>query len=318
MLSPSRRSASRVVAVSFVAVVVAAGALAGCSGGGTAASGTAAPGPPPPGTSSAAGSTSTVPGAASAVQGLPRPAHVVVVVEENHSRSQIIGNPDAPYISSLAASGANLTGSHAVAHPSQPNYLALFSGSTQGVDNDSCPHTFGTDNLGRELLDQGLTFAGYSEGLPNEGFTGCRDGAYARKHNPWSDFSSLPSSTNRTFEQFPRDYASLPTVSFVVPDLDHDMHDGSVSTGDDWLRTNLDGYLRWARTHDSLLVVTWDEADHSRGNQIATVVAGARVTPGEYPTTIDHYDVLRTIEDMYGLRHAGLAADATPITSIWD
>ena len=72
-------------------------------------------------------------------QSLPRPSHVVVVVEENHSYSEIINSPQAPFINTLASEGALFTSSYAVAHPSQPNYLALFSGSTQGITNDSCP-----------------------------------------------------------------------------------------------------------------------------------------------------------------------------------
>ncbi|HEV8557041.1 MAG TPA: alkaline phosphatase family protein, partial [Actinophytocola sp.] len=81
--------------------------------------------------------------------------------------------------------------SFAVTHPSQPNYLALFSGSTQGITNDSCPHTFSNGNLGRQLIDAGLTFAGYSEGLPSTGSTVCTSGRYARKHSPWMNWSNL-------------------------------------------------------------------------------------------------------------------------------
>src|SRR5262249_11245821 len=82
---------------------------------------------------------------------------------------------------------AVFTRAFAETHPSQPNYLALFSGSTQGVTDDSCPHTFAADNLARALLDAGRTFTGYSEGLPSPGYSGCSSGSYARKHNPWAD-----------------------------------------------------------------------------------------------------------------------------------
>src|SRR5262249_8750574 len=102
---------------------------------------------------------------------LPRPAHVVVVVLENHSYDEIIDGSQAPFIPSLAASGAVFTQSYAVTHPSQPNYLALFSGSTQGITDDSCPHTFATPNLASELATAKYSFAGYSEGLPEPGFT---------------------------------------------------------------------------------------------------------------------------------------------------
>lgn len=166
---------------------------------------------------------------ANAVAALPRPAHVVVVIEENHSYSQIIGSSSAPYINSLAAQGASFTNSHAITHPSEPNYLALFSGSTQGVTDDSCPHTFGAANLGAELISAGLTFTSYSESMPSDGYTGCTSGEYARKHNPWVNFSNVPSASNRTFAAFSSNYASLPTVSVVVPNLLDDMHDGTIA-----------------------------------------------------------------------------------------
>jgi acid phosphatase len=241
----------------------------------------------------------------------------VVVIEENHSDAQIIGSPSAPYINSLAAQGASFSNSHAVAHPSQPNYLALFSGSTQGTTSDSCPSTFAAASLGAEALGAGLSFSGYSESLPADGFTGCASGEYARKHNPWSDFPAIPRADNRTFADFPASFAALPTISFVVPNLLHDMHDGTVAEGDTWLRNNINGYARWARANNSLLIVTWDENDGSSGNQIATIVVGAGVVRGTYRQNISHYNVLRTIEDCYGLRHAGASASAAPVSAIF-
>ena len=108
---------------------------------------------------------------------LPRPDHIVMVIEENHSYSQITDSPDAPYINRLAAQGAVFTQSFGVSYPSQPNYLALFSGSTQGITDNSCPHIFTTPNLGHALLAAELTFAGYSEDLPSVGSLICSVGA---------------------------------------------------------------------------------------------------------------------------------------------
>ena len=249
---------------------------------------------------------------------VPRPDHVVIVIEENHSSTSIIGGSAAPYLNSLAAQGALFTDSRAVAHPSQPNYVALFSGSTQGVTDDSCPQTFGADNLGAQLISAGQTFAGYSEDLPAPGDLSCTAGSYARKHSPWTDFPSVPASANLPFSAFPRNYDALPTVSIVVPNLANDMHDGSVQTGDAWLRDNLGGYAQWASTHNSLLVVTWDEDDSRSGNQIATMFAGAGVKPGRYSEPIDHYRVLRTVEAAYGLPPLGHAAGTEPITDVWE
>lgn len=245
---------------------------------------------------------------------LRRPAHVVVVIMENHSYSQVIG---APYIHHLAKIGASFTNSHGITHPSQPNYLALFSGSTRGVSDDHCPVSLASDNLGHQLRSARDTFAGYSEDLPSVGSTTCNSGGYARRHTPWVDFSNLPGSVNRPLTSFPRNYSSLPTVSIVVPNLCHDMHDCSVSTGDTWLKTHIDGFVRWAATHNSLLVLTWDEDDFTSANHIATVFAGPMVKHGNYGEPVNHYNVLRTLEDFYGLAHLGGAAGAKTITNVW-
>jgi acid phosphatase len=246
------------------------------------------------------------------------PSHVVVVVEENHGYSDIIGNGAAPYLNALAQGGALMTRSYAVTHPSQPNYLELFSGSTQGVTDDSCPHSFTAPNLSGQLLAAGRTFAGYSEDLPSAGYTGCHRAEYARKHNPWVMFSDVPASANQPFSAFPQGrFQDLPTVAFVIPNLDHDMHDGSIGAADAWLKASLDGYVQWARNHNSLLVVTFDEDDARGDNRIATLFAGPMVKPGRYSGTVTHDHLLRTLEDLYGLSHAGRAAAATAIADIW-
>jgi len=251
---------------------------------------------------------------------LPRYDHVVVVMEENESDSRIYGDSRAPYLNQLKDGGVYFTQSFAVTHPSQPNYLALFSGATQGVDDDSCPHTFNSGDLGSQLRAAGLTFAGYAEGLPQAGADACHAGRYARKHVPWSNFSALPAAaTNLTFAAFPSDFNQLPTVSFVIPDLCNDMHNCGPAAGDSWLRKNLGAYAQWARTHNSLLIVTWDEDDRSRrDNRIATILYGAHLKSGATAQHITHFSVLRTLEDMYGLAPLGAAAAASSIAEIWD
>lgn len=263
---------------------------------------------------------------------VPRFDHIVVVVEENHSQTNIIGSAAAPYINSLANSGANFTQSYAITHPSQPNYIGLFSGSTQGVTSDTVPSTvFTTPNLGAELLGANLSFTGYSESQPSAGYLGgsytavAGQNQYFRKHNPWSDWQSdaptgnqLPASVNQPLTSFPADFTQLPSVSFVIPNEQNDMHDGSVAQGDAWLKTNLDAYAQWAKNNNSLLIVTWDEDDKTAGNRVATVFSGAHVRTGQYSETINHFNVLRTIEESYGLGHAGAAATATAIADCWD
>ncbi|HEV7896411.1 MAG TPA: alkaline phosphatase family protein [Planosporangium sp.] len=256
--------------------------------------------------------------AAAAAVALPRPDHVVIVVLENHAYGQVIQNPNAPYISSLASQGANLTQSFGVTHPSEPNYLALYSGSTQGLTDDSCPHTYSSANLGQQLIAAGRTFAGYSEGMPSDGYTGCNSGRYARKHNPWVNFTNVPASANLRYSRFPTDYTKLPTVSFVVPDLCNDMHDCSVATGDAWVKRNLDGYVQWAKTHNSVFLLTFDEDDRSASNRIPTVLVGQHVTTAASSQQVNHYGVLRTLQDMYGLACIAKTCGASPITGIWN
>jgi phosphatidylinositol-3-phosphatase len=272
---------------------------------------------------------------AHAAPGVPRFDHVVIVIEENHAYSQIIGSASAPYINALAAGGALMTQSFALTHPSQPNYVALFSGSTQGVTTDGVyPHSqFTAPNLGAKLLAAGRGFGGYSETMPSVGFDGASAGTapatYKRKHNPWVNWqdatdplpaNKLPPAVNMPYAGFfpaASDYDSLPTLSFVIPNQLHDMHDGTIAQGDSWLQSNLSAYADWCGTHDSLLIVTFDEDNGSQGNHIATIFYGASVVPGEYAETIDHYSVLRTLEDMYGLPHDAGSATATTITDIW-
>ena len=255
--------------------------------------------------------------AATASTAVPRPDHVVVVVLENHSAQQVIGASTAPYINSLAASGALMTQSYALTHPSQPNYIALFSGSTQGVTDDSCPLTFSGPNFGSALIASGNTFVGYSEDLPSVGYTGCSSGNYARKHNPWVDFSNVPTAANQSLSAFPTDYSQLPTVSYVIPNLQNDMHDGTIAQADSWLQNTLGGYVTWARTHNSLLLLTFDEDDNQASNQIPTIFVGSGVVRGNYSEPITHFNVLRTLEDAYGLTPLGGSANATAITDIW-
>ena len=298
-MPPTRRPGAAIVTAALLA-------LTACSSG----AGTAVP----PGTAPATSGTAAAPGTGAT---LPVPEHVMVVVFENEDAGAVIGAPEAPYLTSLAAAGATLTDAHGETHPSQPNYLALFSGATQGVVDDSCPLTFDGPNLAAQLLAAGRTFVGYSEGLPAAGDTSCRAGRYARKHNPWVDFPALPSAVNQPYSALPADYAALPTVAFVVPDLCHDMHDCGVAAGDAWARQHLAPYVDWARSHDSLLMVTFDEDSGSAENLIPTFLVGPMVAPGTSAQRTDHYTLLRTLEDMYGLPPLGAAADRVPLSGIW-
>ncbi|WP_152381551.1 alkaline phosphatase family protein [Paenibacillus brasilensis] len=253
-----------------------------------------------------------------AIESPQRIDHIVIVVEENHSSKKISGNPSAPFMNDLMKNGVNLMNHYAIEHPSQPNYLDLFSGSNQGVHNDLTPKKMNTSNLALELIQHGYTFGGYSEGLPRTGFTGPYDleTLYARKHNPWVNFNNLPASINMPLTRFPQNFNQLPTVSFVIPNLQHDMHDGTIREADQWLQAHLSSYARWAPQHNSLLIVTWDEDDMSSNNKIPTMIIGAHLKKGLYNEKSNHFSMLRMIEQFYGLNLLGKSRTAPPL-NLW-
>jgi acid phosphatase len=134
---------------------------------------------------------------------------------------------------------------------------------------------------------------------------------------PWTDFPALSASINQPFTAFPHDYAALPSVAFVIPNLQHDMHNGTIAQADTWLRQRLSGYVRWAQHHNSLLVVTWDEDDGTDANRIPTIIVGAHVRAGRYSEHVTHYRLLRTLEALDGLGGIGAASSTAPITDTW-
>lgn len=271
----------------------------------------------------------------------PKPAHIVIVVEENHGYDQIINSKNAPFINKLANEGMLFTNSEAVTHPSQPNYIALFSGSLQNVKDDKCldkEPPFSTPNLGAALLQAGYSFAGYSETLPKAGSLLCyyeqsKAFGYARKHAPWVNWqgadlseNELPASVNQPLASFPLNYNKLPTVSFVIPNEGNDMHnidiDGdtaAIQRADKWLKDHLSGYINWAKKNNSILILTFDEDEGGSmvHNHIPTLFVGGNIKKGIYTSPINHYSVLKTIESIYDLPLSGKAKDAKLIRGIW-
>ena len=256
-------------------------------------------------------------GAAAAATPPPRPAHVVIVVEENRTLAQVVGSASAPYLTTVARSGALFTHAYGIMHPSQPNYFALLAGLTND-NGDGCPARgvpAAAPNLASEALAAHLTFAAYSESLPATGFMGCWAGTYAQKHAPWTHFTNIPQRLHRPLSAL-TSFDALPTIAFIVPNVDDDMHDGTIKQGDDWAQRHLAPLLKWAATHDTLVVFTWDEG-YDKLNSIPTMFVGPMIRAGRYSERIDHYRILRTLEDLYGLAPTGKAATVAPITSIW-
>ncbi len=261
-------------------------------------------------------------------QTLPVPDHIVIVIYENLAYSQVYNSSLAPHINALCndTNAAVFSQYFAVEHPSQPNYLDIFSGSNQGITNDSMPTgiPFTSPNLAAGLIGASRTFITYCETMPGIGYMGETSGLYAHKHNPASNWigsgqNQLPVNVSQPFTYFPisTNYSSLPTVSYVIPNMVNDMHNGSVPAGDNWMFSKLDTLKQWALANNTLYILTFDEDDDFHNNQILTVFYGPMVKGGSYPEHINHFDLLRTIEQMYGLNYTGAASTATTITDCW-
>jgi phosphatidylinositol-3-phosphatase len=255
------------------------------------------------------------------------PAHIAVIVMENEEYGSIIGSRSAPYINGLARQYALARRTYAVSHPSLPNYLALTGGSTFGISSDCTDCTVHGTSLVDQLERAGMSWRAYMEGLPRPCFTGASAGDYAKKHDPFVYFvpvARAPSRCDRVvpFDRLATDErnATLPQFVWITPNLCHDMHDCSVSTGDRFLSAVVPPLLQ-ALGPRGLLFLTWDEGSSdsgccrlAAGGHVVTIVAGPEARPGavlNVPT--DHYSVLQTIEDVLGLpRLGGAACACTP------
>jgi phospholipase C len=250
---------------------------------------------------------------------------VVVIVFENKPASAVLGTPAAPTFNRLARRYATLRNYFAVAHPSLPNYLALVSGSTQGITNDCNDCTVAGHNIADTLEDAGESWKTYAEDLPQPGYTGADAGRYAKRHNPllyFRDVLARPSRLRRivTLSQFGHDLGAgvLPDFSLVVPNVCHDMHDCPVATGDAWLHRFLRPLLGSSALGEGVVFVVFDEDDGEHGNRVAALALGPLVRPGSRSRQrLNHYALLRTIEDRLGLPRLGRSASAPPISGIW-
>ncbi len=258
---------------------------------------------------------------------VPTVDKAVVVVFENRELPEVIGSGEAPTFAALARRYALLTDYHGVAHPSLPNYLALVSGSTQGVTSDCTSCEVAAPNLADTLERAGKTWKTYAEGLPAPGFSGASTGRYAKKHDPllyFEDVAARPGRLRRIvpLSAFWRDLHdnALPDLSLLVPDLCHDMHDCSVATGDAWLREFVRPLLRSRDLAHGVVYVVFDEgtSEAGGGGRVPALVLGPLVRQGARARTpLDHYSLLRTIEDGWRLPRLARSAGAHPIIGIW-
>ena len=260
--------------------------------------------------------------------GLPRIGHVYLLILENKSPGQISDRDAAPYYNSLLRRYASTTDYHGVARPSQPNYIALLSGSTHGVDDDNS-HDIDAPTIADQLEAKGRTWHVYAENVPPDCFSGRtasggRDGpgTYARKHEPAISFDGIRQNPARCANI--TDLSSLRPAaadfSLIIPNLCHDMHDCGVAQGDRFLSELVPRLVddpSWAE--NDLLVITFDEgAGDDRDNDLLTLFVGASVKP-EFRSSVryDHYSLLRTFQDAWGLGCLARTCTAPAMTDLF-
>jgi hypothetical protein len=262
--------------------------------------------------------------AGAATPRVPALRHIVVIVFENKERGSVIGSRAAPTFNAYARRYANLTGYYAATHPSLPNYIALISGSTQGITSNCTDCIVDAQSVADTIEASGRTWKTYAEGLPAPGFTGGWSGPYAKKHNPLLYFRSIASNPARRARVVPLvqlradlSAQTLPDFALVVPDLCHSMHDCSVSVGDAWLRRTAAPLLKLPGT---AVFILFDEGSSKAGGggHVPALVAGTAVRPASRSGAIlSHYSVLRTIEESWQLPFLGHSAHSASIAGIW-
>ena len=274
--------------------------------------------------SAGAPAAAPAPARTAAPAGVPEFDHVIVVIMENKKAERALDPRTSPFTSKFASTWLHFEESYAITHPSQPNYIALWAGSTLGVTSNACPPPgtpFDAENLGHALEAVGKTWRAYSEDLPDTGSTVCDANRklYTRKHAPWTHFSNLNHANERPYTDLAEDIAkrTLPHLAFVVPNNCHNTHDCPVPLGDVWLSTELPRMLA-ALGPRGLLVLTYDEDDYGAGNHILTVFAGLPVRGlSTSARRITHYTLLRTLCDGLRIAPFGEAKAESPITGVW-
>lgn len=241
--------------------------------------------------------------------------HVVWIVMENHSYANIIGASDAPYINQLAGQFGLAANFYAESHPSLPNYIAMTSGSTQGIADDNPPAAHPLDVPSIFSLLPGGQSRSLEESMPSN-CAQSDSGEYAVRHNPQAYYVNLGAdcATYNVPLGDPPDISGR--FTFITPNLIHDMHDGTVADGDTWLSGFMPTLLSSAEytAGGTAIFLTWDEDDELSGNHIPTLVVAPSVAPGTtVQTRFDHYAMLRATQEMLGLTpllgNAAAAAD---------
>ena len=255
---------------------------------------------------------------------------MILLVEENHSYSDVVGSSSMPYLNSLISQYGLATQYFANTHPSLPNYFVLTTGLMES-NSDNFSGAVTDDNVVRELVKAGKSWKAYLESLPSPGYLGADSGAYLRQHNPFADLSDIQQDTVQAdhmvpFTQFATDLANnaLPQYSFIVPNANDDAHDGTLQQADTWLQTNIAPLLTSpAFQSGGLLIITFDESEDSDiengGGHVATVIISPQAKKAYQSQTLyQHQSTLRlTLTSLGVTTFPGMSAAAPDMTEFF-
>jgi acid phosphatase len=251
---------------------------------------------------------------------LPNFSHVFVILFENHEYSQVIGSASAPYFNTLAKNYGLGTNYDGIMHPSLPNYMALTGGKTVFTsDCQGC--TSSGSNIADQVEQSGRTWRAYMETMPAP-CTTTDSGDYAQKHNPFIHYTDIVKNAARCDSNVIAKTPLLRHLSegdiadytWITPNLCNDMHDCSVATGDAWLQKYVSAILASpAWDANSVIFITFDEGTSSTGGggRVPLIVVSPRTRAGTVVSaTYNHYNLLATIEQAWGLPRLGNASGA--------
>jgi phosphatidylinositol-3-phosphatase len=292
---------SLVLFSSAIPALALAAALSACGGASHPATGAATPAATPAATQVSA--------QVSARTAAPEVTKVIVFMVENHSLDQMRAGMPRTY--AFAAKHAYATDYTAIRHPSLPNYIAIAAGSTRGVADDADPaaHPLRGNNVFRQAHRHGKTAKVYADAMPGH----CaltNHGTYAVRHNPWAYFVTDRAACRKhdvPATRLAHDAAAgrLPNVGFVIPDVIHDAHDGTLAQADAWISkriATLTAGPDW-RSGRLAIVVTADEDDYSSNNTVLTVVATRHQRPRVVSSPLSHYSLTGFLDDVIGAKH---------------
>jgi acid phosphatase len=243
-----------------------------------------------------------------------------MVLEENHSYSEVIGNSAMPYLNSLVSQYGLATEYFANTHPSIGNYFMLTTGQLV-TNDDGFTGTVGVDNIARDLITAGKTWKSYAESIPSTGYTGSDVYPYRKRHNPFAYFTDVVNSSTQvnnlvSLSQFNSDLANdqLPSFSFLAPNLLDDAHDGPLQLADTWLQQNIAPLISSATFQkDGLLIIVFDESETNDstdgGGHVAAVIISPKAKQGYQSTaTYQHQSTLRLVLHGLGIQTYPAAA----------